>query len=117
MGYYNEKQLNQFMKEAKDVISCAMKEQCNNISSINRWTFNSDGNVVLIKTDQCGCGRDVGIIHTMLENIDVITDEEYMMQVEDILLEVDDLLGNDNLLMYVTDKGDVIRSCNECRNN
>lgn len=118
MGYFKDDKFMEVLRNIDIELECAMKSLSQEGGLINKWAFDSNGDVVLFQEFPCGCNKSVGKIQLDIkrEELDVIKEEEFVMQVEDILLEVNFSKAYDNLLFNVKDINTIRTFCEKCEN-
>lgn len=115
MGYYKGKDFFELKEKFRKAIGDSMELSEDGITLIDEWAFNEDGDIVFIHKKDCGCSVDVGKVDMGLKGAPVLNEEEFILQIEDILLEVDDEEGNSNFLFYIDNYNKLYRECSECK--
>lgn len=116
MGYFKDNKLTEILNEIDMSLEKAMDSLNPNGGLINKWAFDDKGDIILFQEYPCGCDKEIGKIKLNIDNneLDVITEEEFIMQMEDILLEVNFTKLYDNLLFNVRDISNIKSSCKKC---
>lgn len=118
MGYFKEKDLVRVMKTIDTSLDEATKLLNPNGGLINKWAFDESGDILLFQEYPCGCNKLISKIPLDIKQaeIEVIKEEEFVMQMEDILLEVNFSKSYEHLLFNVRDRDTISESCEICNN-
>lgn len=118
MGYFKEKDLVRVIKTIDTSLDEATKSLNPNGGLINKWAFDESGDILLFQEYPCGCNKLISKIPLDIKQaeIEVIKEEEFVMQMEDILLEVNFSKSYEHLLFNVRDKDTISESCEICNN-
>lgn len=116
MGYFREKDWVRVMKTIDSTLEEAVKSLNPNGGLINKWAFDENGDILLFQEYPCGCNKIISKIPLEIKKseIGVIKEEEFVMQMEDMLLEVNFAKSYDNLLFNVQDLNTISMSCEKC---
>lgn len=120
MGYLKEDRLNNAMINIEKGLLDAMCLLNVDGGLINTWSFDENGKVVLFQDMDCGCKRFLNKIDIGLNSDDInkniTTDEEFIEQVEDLLLEINYKHELENFLFNSKDIFSVKQFCDICHN-
>lgn len=117
MGYFKDKKLEKVTISVENSLVSAMELLDPKGDLINAWSFDEKGDVILYQVFSCGCNKEISRISLDIpkNELGILQEEEFALQVEDILLEVNDKKGYDNLLFNVSDYKTLRNSCEKCK--
>lgn len=120
MGYLRDDRLKNAMINMEDGLFKAMCILDTSGGLIDTWSFDNDGKINLFQDRDCGCKRflnkiDIGLNSEDINN-GIIKDEEFIEQIEDLLLEVNYKHNLDNFLFNSRDIFSITQSCEICDN-
>lgn len=116
MGYFKDKKLGIVMEKIEKALEVGIENLSPNGGLINYWTFSEKGDILLLQELECGCKKIVSTVKLDIDKkeLDVIYEDEFVMQMEDILLEVNDLKSYDNWLLNIRDFKEIKMNCDKC---
>lgn len=120
MGYLKDDRLKTAMINMENGLLEAMCLLDVNGGFINTWSFDTEGKITLFQDMDCGCKRllnkiDIGL-NVEDKEIKITDNDEFIEQVEDLLLEINYKHDLENFLFNEKDIFSIKQICDNCNN-
>lgn len=120
MGYLQNDRMKIAVNNMEEGLLNAMSNLDSDGGLINTWAFDEVGNIVLFQELNCGCKKainkiDIGLTSEDIEENFIIKDDEFIGQIEDLLLEVNYKHDFDNLLFNEKEINSIKQCCQPCK--